>query len=184
MVTIENLLAKPISVLRKSIFKIELILIFITLLSYFLVKGEIAIGTVILSISMVLLSILYYIMAFRQVADRNKFDDFYLKITGFSLSTSIIGVLFLLQKWPGGRFIFHVALLFILISLLTAFIEKAFLKKGSAFENQDIYRLLITFTILIAINFSVLNTLQFHQTDEEKYEMEEIHKTSEPEAQP
>jgi hypothetical protein len=174
MVSPDNLFSKPASFLRKNLLKIELIALPFCALGFYLVRLRFEPGEAILSLSLVGLAIIYYLTAFRPIPDKNKFDEFYVKLTSWSLSVATIGVLFTLQHWPGGQVVSRMGLISIAIALFFLIIERTVIKKGHSFEKQDIVRLLIAFAIVISFSFSSFNK-PYSGEQEEEMEMEEHH---------
>lgn len=181
---IEKLLAKQLISIRKNLFKIEVILLLISISGYLLLISDIGFGSLLMSLGLVILATTYYFLAYRPIAYKNKLDDFYLKLQGFSLSVALIGILFLLQHWPGGKIILLMGLLFIFIGLLTTLVDKTQQRKSPAIEKQDVYRLIIVFALLLIFYFTVLNTpyTAFRVREVDKTEENQIN--TEPEAIP
>jgi hypothetical protein len=181
MISSNNLFSKPVSFLRNNLLKIELIALLLGALGYFLFWLGVESGEVILSVCLTVLGAVYYLTAFRAISNKNKADEFWVKLTGWTHSVAIIGILFTLQHWPGGKVIVRIGLISIVIALLFALIDTTLLKKGHSYEKQDIYRLLIAFALLVSFSFSTFDKPNSGEREKEEMEREQQSKQYTPE---
>jgi len=184
MIELEEILAKPTIYLRKNLIKFELILILIVASGFCLKEFNIGAGSIIATFCLILFSMIYFFMAFRPVENKNKYDDFYLKTIGFSLSVAVIGIIYTLQKWPGASIILNLAIISLALAIVFSLAERMFIKKGSSVEKQDLIRLVVVLGIIIIIIFSPLNTKSTFPGEKEEFEKENLQRQTNPEALP
>jgi multisubunit Na+/H+ antiporter MnhB subunit len=182
MISPDNLFSKPASFLRNNLLKIELVALPLSALGYFLFWLRFEPGEFILSGCLTGLGTIYYLTAFRPIPNKNKFEEFCIKLTSWTISVITIGVLFSLLHWVGGRVVVRIGLISIVIVLFLAIINVTLLKKENAFEKQDIFRLLVAFAIVVLFSFSTFN--KPNSGEREKEEMEEQHQQTTPETLP
>lgn len=136
-----------------KLFKIELIILIIIVIGIITQKIKPEISELVLSFVLVILAVLYYFLAFRSFENKNKWDDFYLKIKYFALSVTSIGILFTLNRWAGSEIVIDASLISLALALLAGSLEITFLRKGNSFHRQDILRLVVALSIVIVFFF-------------------------------
>lgn len=137
----------------KRLFQIELIAIALIIIGILIQEIKPEISELISTVVAVTLSMLYFFLAFRSVENKNKWDDFYLKLNYFALSTTCVGIVYILNHWPGSKTIVTTAIMALVVAVITGLIEVTFLKNGHSFQRKDIIRLFTAIAVVILMYF-------------------------------
>jgi hypothetical protein len=150
--TTPKFVIKAAEILDSKLLKIELTLVTAGLLSFLLNSFQKDAGELLLTLSLITLSCIYYFIAFKQ--GENSFDRFTLKLMNFSYSSAIVSILFVLLHWPGGLLIQQMAMIGILLALLSIiFLDKVF-KKLTIIDSTNLIRTLVILGLLVLLHFS------------------------------
>jgi len=83
---------------QPNLIKLEIILLLILLVGLILINMNQEIGSQIITVTLSILSVMYFIMAYKGDQFENKFDSFLIRLIYWSYSTGIVGILFSIQK--------------------------------------------------------------------------------------
>jgi phosphoglycerol transferase MdoB-like AlkP superfamily enzyme len=108
------------------------------------------IGYVFIIISMSILSLLYFILAFAADASDNGLMTFVNKIIYLSLSVGAMGILFMFQHYPGFTIMMQASFLSLVAGLILKLILRFRNREKESILDPDIIRLLIMI-VLIAL---------------------------------
>ena len=161
----------------KRLFQIELIAIALIIISILIQEIKPEIAELIITVVAVTLSMLYFFLAFRNVENKNKWDDFYLKLNYFALSITCVGVVYILNHWPGSKTIVTTAIIALAIAVSTGLIEINFLKNGHTFQGKDIIRLFTAVTVVFVLYFASHTDLlrPEHEDFKEEFKQPDTH---------
>lgn len=140
---------KLADLIEKKLLLVELYTILISILGLVLFLLKIDNEGIILNISIIFLSLSYFILSLRNYD--NKYDKFINRLMYYSYSIALIGILFVILNFPGGITIHSVAVLSMSITLLCIYILGWLLKKLTVIEFTQIFRTLVILTLLLVL---------------------------------
>ena len=144
---------KFVTKIKPHLLKIEIVLAIFAGAGYFFNINEI------ITVSLLLLSILYFFMCFAEFgtdSDINvKIFDFIIYLAYWGKSVIIVGILFAITNWPGFKMMLTVGIITQFLSLLVIlyFIIKD--KKDDFFSLTEFFRSLIVFSVAILLYFLI-----------------------------
>jgi hypothetical protein len=131
--------------------KIEMVLGVVVLMGLIMRYYHVSYSGVTLSISLILLSILYFFLAFAKYETDAKPKENVLElltyILGWGKSVAIMGILFNLTKWTGAAVMLQVGCISLGIVILVSLIFNIYGNKSEIFKLSEIIR---SFIILLA----------------------------------
>jgi hypothetical protein len=141
------------NIISAKLLKYELLILIILLVAILLRYFRLPASGIICTIILSSIAILYFVSTF--TAPENKeikpFDLMVKKLIGLSSSICVIGILFILQKWPGSNSMLQVGPL----TLLLCLVYIIFNKENTIFNKYQIIRLL--FLIVLSTFFYYIN---------------------------
>lgn len=141
--------------LYRNQLKIEIPLLCIALIAWILSLMTINGVRFFLNLSLIMLSLTYFFISFRTVENKTAYDDFFLKLIGWSLSVVVIAVLFKLLGFPGNQLLITNALVFICLSVLLSAVNLVFLRKSNIITKVDFIRIFIALVVVVLLKFLV-----------------------------
>jgi hypothetical protein len=116
----------------------------------------------VISLALVTLSMMYFFKTFSFREDENAggMERFFEKITAISASIGIMGILFSIQRWPGGDMMLICGCGTLLISLPIIFYFKSRKPELKIFTTRMILRTLIIGALGLALYFIPIDTLK------------------------
>jgi len=107
---------------------IEIPLVFIAIIGIFLKEMGSPVGVTIITASMLTLAFFYLLIGRISIGHQSKFDKIFWKIFYWVLAVCVVGILFTLTNWEGGKTMLTVGITGILLSLTYSIYAK-FIKK-------------------------------------------------------
>jgi hypothetical protein len=141
--------------------KYEILLITAAVLSIIFKVLRLPFDEIILTITLLTLSILYYIRSFAMTGnfnvltrDRNT-DKFYY----YSVSVALVGILFRLNNWQGYNVILIFGGIGMIISFVLILVFKSYNIGSNILDKYSIVRIIILLAIVILLKLATPNTL-------------------------
>ncbi len=104
--------------ITKYLVPIELILTLIVLVGYFMQLGEAEYGSLIFSMALTILAVVYFLAAFAPVTDNTWIKQVSIKAFYIGMAMALMGVLYTGLQLPGANLMMKIGLLGITISML------------------------------------------------------------------
>ena len=104
--------------ITKYLVPIELILTLIVLVGYFMQLGEAEYGSLIFSMALTILAVVYFLAAFAPVTDNTWIKQVSIKAFYIGMAMALMGVLYTGLQLPGADLMMKIGLLSITISML------------------------------------------------------------------
>jgi hypothetical protein len=146
-------------IIQTKVLKYELLIVLViaggTLLRIFNIPHTGMITTVVLMTA----SCIYFFSAFG-IPDGSAvtaFDNFIIKLTGIASSVSIIGILYLIQKWPMANTMIIVGILALSIVLVYIVIKQVRTPESEIFNKMVIVRILVLVFISAGLLYFGIN---------------------------
>lgn len=124
--------------------KIELFLLVIFLIGLSLIKLNYEVSKILITVSLSTFSMVYFITAFRdEIEIKTQFIRFLNKLINWSYSVATVGILFVIQRWPGGLDMLIVGIFSIVLSTIGLIIMKLKHQKNEKLIEPNFIRSLI-----------------------------------------
>lgn len=134
---------------------IEIAMLIIVIVAELSLKSNKEISIITILVALSVLSVLYYINAFRIGKEiNNAFEKFYIKLLGFANAVSILGLLFFMNHYAGARIMTKVGMLSLVIGVFLVFGLKYF-KKINTVRRVDIIRAVVLLVLIGSFYISI-----------------------------
>jgi len=142
---------------------IEIILVAFTIIGVLLKVNNIPGANLVVTISMIFLSQLYYFLAFAGYEKSEKLNDkVYILIKNllhWSKSICVIGILFVLTNWPGYELMITVGLITLIPSFFIILYFLLIEDKSEIFSVYELIRSFILISVIALLNFYNIATV-------------------------
>ena len=135
--------------------KIEIVLIICFIIGLSLIQVDSQISSIIITFSLSFFTLIYFMLGARDDhGTENKIIIFLNKITYWSYSASVIGILFVIQMWPGSNIMLTAGASSIIMSTIVFLILRVRTPKDGKINDSNLIR---SFIIIVLISFLYFN---------------------------
>ncbi len=140
--------------------RLEFFLVILIVIGIVLRMTGIQAGGIILTLSFSLLAVFYFLRAYKILGEGSAMERFYNKLLSYGWSIAMIGILYMIQSWPGAEPMMMVSASTQLIIIIAIIIGKT--KRPGSYIGADptlLTRSVIIASITLALHFCPLDIL-------------------------